>query len=477
MQSRRLVVMLATSMAVACRPANEADTSIATALAYMDGPDSMATTVDYFFRPSDCGTGEAPFDTLWALARIRGARVRAVMLEPPLDTALASQFAARFSAQVPIVIDTDGAWMRRLRTSRLALPLFVIRERGRVTTIIHRATVTASGLALSATARDSNLLRHALEQRRVPHSTAREWRWRPMAGYLPQSQHTNRALIAAQLVTAGQGGLAVLDVGDDSVHVFGSDGGAKWAVSLSYHELRSPTDMRWKGAELFVVDAASGRVAFFSTGGTLSRVLVLGHPVRQLIAVSAGRFWGFDATDGAAFDYEFDATGAVVDSTPLPIEWSGLAPMLRESLVASVSSQPEVIVRVSRRQSAFYICNLAVRQCKMVRGVEPLAPPRMVEWRVSERVRVVRVDPAAPIAALALATDASHAYVLFEGKTASAGRTVDVYKLPTGRYVGTMQLPERALSLAHSDGRLIALTSARVGTPARIMTVPAVRMP
>jgi hypothetical protein len=405
----------------------------------------------FLFRPSDCASGAFTFDTLNAIAAQPGITVRAIMLDAPRDTNLASQLAGQFGARFPIDVDHSRRWSRAVNADHLVLPLLVVRDERGIISISHSASDTHASALLSGLAGGEDELRRSLPQRSSakPHRVFTSGALELIRRFEVAS---NVDLQRPELVASTPSGDAIVyDYATRRVSLFTVGGRIEWSYGNRDGDSSfvNPTDLEMQGNVISLVDPASRSFTQLSLNGRLLRQVRMVRGVHQVVVFSHGEFAGYETTNQEALGALFDSTGRVVRELSTTPELLRLMNPVRATRIASFPGSDSIAI-VYNRAGFLSLANPRGGAPPLLDGVEAIPFPRMIEWKDPDGQVNLRVDPSAPLGALAVQVDADHIFVLFSGLTADAGRLIDVYRRGDGKYLRSYALPEAAIDFART---------------------------
>lgn len=418
----------------------------------------------FLFRPSDCASGAFTFDTLNVIAEQPGVVVRAVMLDAPPDTNLASQLAEQFGARFRIEVDQSRRWSRAITASHLVLPLLVVRDERGIISISHAAGDTQSSVLLTGLAGGSDALRRGLSQRpKAP----------PRRVFVKRNLQLVRRLVGAsnadlqrpELVAASPTGDAIVyDYATRRVSLVSMTGYVEWSYGDRDRDSTfvNPTDLKVGGDIITLVDPAARSLTQLALDGRLLRRIRMMRGVHQIVLLAHGEFAGYETTNQEALGAVFDSSGRVVGELPTTPELLRLLNPVRATRIASLPGSDSIAI-VYQRAGFISLANPRGGAPSLLEGVEAIPFPRMIGWKEPDGQVTLRVDPNAPLGALAVQADADRVFVLFAGMTDNASRLIDVYRRRDGKYVESYLLPEKAIAFARTPHGFVTVSESVAG--------------
>lgn len=271
------------------------------------------------------------------------------------------------------------------------------------------------------------------------------------AGVLDQPRSIAIAPKALYVFDAGPGTIVALDL----------DGRVRWRYvppdSLRFNADRVVALAAGPDGGVWAADPNSGRCLVLSPLGAIERMIPM-HDSPHLAPRSDGSFW--KASYLKLAPVLFDPQGRQVRALRLPA-----------SVVAPVNAVGDAVLAlegdtlvIAYRTAGRFVIAPPHGVARDVRAVAPRAFPRFRESDVTIGGRSVHTFKAAadePPATLGLAAVAGVVYVLYwnEGGTPDDHeRTLDMYRLSSGTYVGSRRLPLPSTAIAVSGDEVYALT-------------------
>lgn len=254
--------------------------------------------------------------------------------------------------------------------------------------------------------------------------------------------------------------LYVMDYGDVRVKAFDWSGRLAWAAGRPGRgpgEFVNPTDIQVDaGGNVWVNDPANNRVTVLRQDGAVAEMLTPQRPAHRLLPLHDGSSWGIGNAGEGLLGYRYSRDGKVAGTLGLPPSLSGVAMLARDGR-AAVAPTGRAVVVTFLYGDRLVLWNAAARRLTALPGVEPVEFPGVLQWRTRDGLKATRLALDATPATLAVTADDRHAYLLFGGRTAHAGRVVDRYELATGRYAGSYLLPRRVKGISAVPGGFAAL--------------------
>lgn len=281
-----------------------------------------------------------------------------------------------------------------------------------------------------------------------------EMHWQQVGG-IPIS-FDSELLRPVRIAALAEDRFAVFDYGSHSVKAFSLDGRLLWSFGRAGggpSEFRQVTRLRSADSHLWVTDVANSRVTVLDPAGREVRsvrlpgacVTVLPFEGEDLVCFGSGQ-------DAFARIIRGDGT---VDALPVPPPLGGLSHLVREGGAVWVG------VAAPRTVAGFFhsghLATVGTEGVRLQAGVEPLAFPELLQYRVRDAV-VTRVSPDAAEGMRSIGSVGSVVRLLFGGESEQAGRIVDEYDAGTLGYLRSFLLPSEVRDLAWLDhGRVAAL--------------------
>ena len=271
------------------------------------------------------------------------------------------------------------------------------------------------------------------------------------AGVLDQPRSIARAPNALYAFDAGPGSIVALDL----------DGRVRWRYtppsSLRFNADRVVALAAGPDGGVWAADPNSGRCLVLSPLGTIERVILM-HDSPHLAPRSDGTFW--KASYMTLAPTLFDAHGHRVRALRLPATVVAPVNAVGDAILALEGDTLVIAYRTAGR----FVFAPPHGVARDVRAVEPRAFVRFRESDVTIGGRSVHTFKAGadePPATLGLASEAGVVYVLYwnEGGTPDDHeRTLDMYRLSSGKYIGSRRLPLPSIAIAVSGDEVYALT-------------------
>jgi len=290
--------------------------------------------------------------------------------------------------------------------------------------------------------------------------TGRVWEqgsWRGM-GDVPAGAHILDHPLSLAL---GRNAIYVFNAGSATVVALGLDGRLLWRYS--------PPDSLRFGADrvvslaagfdggVWVADPNSGRCTILSPLGNVERVVPM-RDGRHFAPRSDGSFW--QSRYLAIQPMLFDANGHRVRTLRLPASLAAPPNAVGDALLAVTADTLVVAYSMAGR----FLIAPPHGAARDVRAIEPRAFATFAQSDVTVAGRAVhtfKTHANELPATLGLAVDSGVIYALYfnaRGATGDPGRTVDMYRTASGRYVGSRRLPMSATHIAIRGDVTYALT-------------------
>lgn len=291
---------------------------------------------------------------------------------------------------------------------------------------------------------------------------ARVWQhgsWRAIGAVI-----TDTALVHPPFSMAvSAAALYLFNGGDKTVVAVAPDGHALWryapADSLRFDDDSSVSIAADSSGRVYVDDLSGGRITVLSPLGKAERVFRI-HYRPHLAPRSDGWFWGASVLGAAPA--LFDTTGRRYLSLPLP-PTLGATPYARGDARLAVAHDTLVVAYMWAGH--FLIAAGTTPVVRDVRAIAPLPIATFHQRSVTVGGQVIeayRADSTDQPATLSMAVSGGLIYALYwnrAGPPEDRRRTLDIYDLRAGTYVGSRRLPLPSKEIAMRGDTLYALTS------------------
>jgi hypothetical protein len=264
-------------------------------------------------------------------------------------------------------------------------------------------------------------------------------------------------------IVVTEGFVYVFDAGDNTLKAYANTGRHIWTTGRGGGgpgEFRKVRDLSI-GADgaLLVLDQGNGRLSVVGADGQLRHEISLtsldGSP-EQVVQIAADSFIVYTLTPMAPLAV-VDTAGGVLTTTSPSFDVLSKVPYLGTQ--AYLSSDPY-------RPQTWIYGFMFVDRWRVFDGLEPASEER----RYAEEIPLPEVETEdlgrgqfstrmknSVRGALSISVVGDTAFVLFAGRTAERNRLVDMFRLSTGRYEGTILLPGMANDLAATRDHFVLL--------------------
>lgn len=272
------------------------------------------------------------------------------------------------------------------------------------------------------------------------------------------------SLLNPQLMAGSAAQIVLFDFGDHRLKAFGPDGTFRWAVGRRGQgpwEFAAVMDLQiGSDGTIWVDDHDNARIDIYRPDGTGDRMIRVEHPLYRVVPLPLGHGM-IGLRESGAFLERYDMDGKQTAALGIPAILKGLHWLAAEPIFRlAPGGQLAVAFHWS---SDLLVLDTTGVISGTSRGPEPMAFPATLEHPFKapngQDVTVFGVDPKAVQGAYGMAVQGSRVLVLYSGATPDAGRIVDSYDLPSGRYLGSMLLPYRVLSIAAVGQNLAVLST------------------
>lgn len=456
-----LVVLIAAAAAAGVSMQREPRSlrDVAVAAAKRDGGDTRAT-LWFVFRPSDCITNTARFDTLNALSALRRVTVRGViLLDDPKALADIDKLTPLFGAEFEVMPDARSEWRDAVARAGVTVPFYFLQNIEGELTVLSPGELDVGTPAFETLAGDIPEFERALNRRRKHNPTRRHF-LSPGVDQRPRVREQGIArLERPEGLSANAHGIAMYDFGDARLKVLDHDGRAVWMYPVdgdTAHPLMSVSDIKIWEDTVGVLEAEGSSIVVFSPTGTRVRTIRLSRPVSRFARTTGALIVAIDEDHAEVGAYVFDMTGRLIREIPLSADLKGLPSLVREVRITELPGSDSVLIAF-RNASQIWMLDPRDGGHRAFPGAEDVAFPKLVGFSGRAGAIVMRLDPRAVRATIAVHADETRVYALFGGATADANRQVDVFERGSGRYVGTYRLARAATDMVKVRGGFITV--------------------
>lgn len=275
---------------------------------------------------------------------------------------------------------------------------------------------------------------------------------------------TDTAVVHAPFsMAAGPTALYLFNGGDKTVLAVASDGHVLWrytpADSVRFDNDSSVSVAADSSGRVYVADLSGGRITVLSPLGSVVRVLRI-HNRPHLAVRGDGWFWGA---------LVLGVSPALFDSTGLRYVSLSVPPTLGASIYARGDARLALVhdtLVVAYMWAGHFL--VAVGTSPSVRDIQAIEPLAFAAFRPDsimvggQEVPVYRADSTDQPATLSMAVTGGLIYALYWNRSGPAEdrrRTLDIYDLRSGAYVGSRRLPQPTQEIAMRGDTVFALTS------------------
>jgi hypothetical protein len=418
-------------------------------------------TLWFVFRPSDCMTNAARFDTLNALAVLGRINVRGIILldEPGAGTDI-ERMLPLFRAEFAILPDAHGDWRNAADHEGLRPPFYALQNSSGDVAILAPGELVPGTAAFSVLAGDASRFEQQLWSRRTQGANHRHF----LAAALERdtsSSEGGESLSQPERLIGARHRIAMYDFGRAHVTVATDAGQLLWtypAAGDSIEPFASVSDIKMWQDSVGVLDNLRHQIVVLSPAGQEARTLKLSRPVSRFAPITEGRTVGIDESMAAMRVYVFSASGQVLKEIAVPQTIARLPSLVREARLVTLPGSDSVLVAF-RNASQIWIMNPRDGLRPFTLGPEQVGFPAVVSFRGRGRDIVQRLDPRAVRASTAVQADENSIYVLFAGEAASANQQIDVFARSNGAYRGSYRLTTAATDMARVTGGFVTLAA------------------
>lgn len=257
--------------------------------------------------------------------------------------------------------------------------------------------------------------------------------------------------------------IAVMDFGRMAIEMFNTEGDLLWIAGKQGDgpaEFREPDGVTIdEGGRTWVLDRSHMSVTPIDKNGRME----VPHPIP--ISADEDRPGGLLVGDDGTLLFTWRNTGSLGAWDPTastakvyPHPWRARDDYDPMSIQAELVRGPgRLITHVFTMGGGFQSVALGDEYEHLVPFVErtPIPGIRTDRRRDGDTRITIRALEASYRAAIGSAISGNTLYVLFEGATQSRRRLIDRYEVPSGRYLGSWLLPERAFAIG-ADGDILA---------------------
>lgn len=292
--------------------------------------------------------------------------------------------------------------------------------------------------------------------------TTRAWQsgsWRSLGEITSESGALDHPISIALARDA----LYVFNAGPGSVVALGLDGRLRWRYlpsdSLRFHPDRVVSLAPGPDGGVWVADPNAGRCTILSALGSVERVIPV-HESPHLAPRSDGSFWKASPYLGVVPSL-FDAHGRRVRALRVPATLVAPADAIGDAFLAAAGDTLVVAYAWAGR----FLVSPARGRARDVHAVEPRPFPRFQRSDVTVGGRTIhafKTGPGAEPTTLGLAVDSGLIYALYwntRGAPDDRSRTLDMYRLASGAYLGSRRLPLPSTAIAIRGDVVYALTT------------------
>lgn len=296
----------------------------------------------------------------------------------------------------------------------------------------------------------------------MQNATARTWQhgsWRVVGPVITDAAAVHPPFSMA----VGPGAVYLFNGGDKTVVAVAPDGHVLWryvpADSVRFDNDSSVSVAADSAGRVYVADLSAGRITVLSPLGEPERVFRI-HYRQHLAARGDGWFWG--ASIIGAAPALFDTSGLRNMSLSLP-PTLGATPYSRGD--ARLAFTHDTLVVAYMWAGHFLIATGTSPSVRDVPAIESLPIPSFHQRTVTvggQTVQAYLADSTDQPATLSLAVSGGLIYALYwnrDGAAEDRQRTLDIYDLARGAYVGSRRLPLPTKEIAMRGDTLFALTS------------------
>lgn len=290
--------------------------------------------------------------------------------------------------------------------------------------------------------------------------TSRVWEsgsWRNVA----LIAHDAGVLDRPRSIALAPNALYVFDAGPGTIVALDLEGRVRWRYtppdSLRFDADRVVALAAGPDGGVWAADPNAGRCLVLSPLGAVERVIPM-HDSPNLAPRSDGSFWKASYMDLAPV--LFDPHGRRVRALRLPASVVAPPKAVGDAVLALTVDTLIVAYRAAGR----FVVAPPHGVARDIRAVEPRAFPRFRESDVTiggRSVQAFKTSASEPPATLGLAVDAGVVYALYwndRGTPDDRVRTLDMYRLSSGAYLGSRRLPLPSTAIAVRGDSVYALT-------------------
>jgi hypothetical protein len=271
------------------------------------------------------------------------------------------------------------------------------------------------------------------------------------------------ALLQPLKAVADDSAIYVFDNGDHQLKAFDLHGRPRWKVGRRGQgpgEFTGVTATSLSSSgDIWLYDTGNLRITVIAPDGHIrwevrsSRLLLPGGAV----PLPNGSYLA-QTNSAGPFLARFDSTGAMLAALPVPPDLAG-----RNVLEAHVVGDRSggYVVFSALHSDRFYLIDEGTLRVRSYRGVERMAFPKWYSSTITtargERVEGIRPAPGNPTGAVAALVLGQTVQVLMGSVADSPFRTVDMFAVASGAYLGSYRLPVSCTTLTLATRSLVCL--------------------